>query len=172
MGVITAPEPLGPEYDIQSFNCGRSGLNDWLQKRAMKAQRVGRSARTYVACSPEKRVIGYYTLATGSVNREDTPGKVRGNMPNPIPVVLIGRLAIDQAFKGQGIGSRLLRDALLRILNAAKQIGVRAVLVHALDEQARNFYLKHGFYESPTNDQTLKVKVEEIQRALTTTDTT
>ena len=169
--MITAPEPLEPGYNIQSFDCGKPSLNDWFQKVAVKAQRVGGSARTYVVCSPEKQVIGYYSLATGSINREDTPGKVKRNMPNPIPVVLIGRLAIDQAFKGQGIGSGLLRDALLRILNAAEQIGVRAVLVHAMDEQARNFYLRHGFYASPTNDLTLMVTVEEIQRSLATETT-
>lgn len=87
-------------------------------------------------------------------------------MPNPIPVVLLGRLVVDQTLTGQGIGAGLLKDALMRIINAAEQIGVRAVLVHALDEQARNFYLKHGFYESPTNDLTLMVTVEEIQRTL------
>ncbi len=87
-------------------------------------------------------------------------------MPHPIPVILLGRLAVDHDFKGQGISADLLMDALLRVVNAAEQIGVRAVLVHALDEAARNFYLKHGFYESPTNDMTLMVTVAEIDRTL------
>jgi GNAT superfamily N-acetyltransferase len=164
--VITAPAPLGAEHDLQNFDYGRPGLNDWLQKKAAKAQRVGGSARTYVVCSPEGRVVGYYALATGSVNREDAPGKIKKNMPDPIPVILIGRLAVDHSFKGKGLGYGLLKDALLRIVAAAEEIGVRAVLVHALDEQARNFYLHHGFYESPTNDLTLMVAVEEIQRTL------
>lgn len=164
--MITAPAPLGVEHDLQSFDCGKPSLNDWLQKKAAKAQRVGGSARTYVVCSPERLVVGYYALATGSVNRDDVPGKVKKNMPNPIPVILIGRLAVDQSFKGKGMGYGLLKDALLRIVAAAEEIGVRAALVHALDEQARNFYLHHGFYESPTNDLTLMVTVEEIQRTI------
>jgi len=85
-------------------------------------------------------------------------------MPDPIPVILIGRLAVDQAFKGKGIGAGLLKDALLRIVSAAEEIGVRAVLVHALNEQARTFYLQNGFYDSPTNEMTLMVTVEEILR--------
>lgn len=166
MGIVKAPTPLEIDHDIKNFDCGRPSLNDWLQKKATKAQHVGGSARTYVVCSTEGRVVGYYSLATGSINREDTPGKVKKNSPNPIPVILIGRLAVDQEFKGKGIGYGLLKDALLRIVAAAEEIGVRAVLVHALDEQARNFYLKHGFYESPTNDLTLMITVEEIQRSL------
>ncbi len=167
MGVITAPAPLGPDHNLQGFDCGRHTLNDWLQKKAAKAQRVGGSARTYVVCSPEGRVVGYYALAIGSVNREDVPGKVKRNMPNPIPAILIGRLAVDQSCKGEGLGYGLLKDALLRIVAAAEEIGVRAALVHALDEQARTIYVKHGFYESPTNNLTLMVTVEEIQRTLT-----
>ncbi|MES9904615.1 MAG: GNAT family N-acetyltransferase [Sedimenticola sp.] len=131
----------------------------------MKAQQGG-SARTYVVCSETGHVVGYYALATGSIDRDDAPGKVKKNMSHPIPVILLGRLAVDHDFKGQGIGADLLMDALLRVVNAAEQIGVRAVLVHALDEAARNFYLKHGFYESPTNDMTLMVTVAEIDRTL------
>jgi len=166
MEVISAPEPLGSNHDIQAFDCGRPTLNDWLQKKAIKAQKIGGSARTYVVCNKDGRVAGYCALATGSINREDAPGKVRKNMPNPIPVIVIGRLAVDQSYKGQGIGSGLLKDALQRIVGAAEEIGIRAVLVHALDEEAHAFYVKHGFYESPTNDLTLMVTVEEIQRAL------
>ena len=110
--------------------------------------------------------MSYYALATGSVNREDVPGKVKKNMPNPIPVILIGRLAVDQTFKGKGLGYGLLKDALLRIGAAAEEIGIRAALVHALDEQARDFYIKNGFYESPTNELTLMVTVEEIRQTL------
>jgi GNAT superfamily N-acetyltransferase len=167
LGVITAPEPLRPEHDLQGFDCGKRTLNDWLQKKAIKAQPAGGSARTYVVCSPEGRVVGYYALATGSINHDDVPGKVKRNTPNPIPIILIGRLAVDQSYKGKGLGSGLLKDALLRIVTAAEEIGIRAALVHALDEQARHFYTKHGFYESPTNDLTLMITVEEIQRTFT-----
>lgn len=164
--MIIAPEPLAHHHDLQSFDCGRSTLNDWLRRKAHKAQQVGGSARTYVVCAEDNRVIGYCALATGSVNREDAPGKVKRNMPDPIPVVIIGRLAVDKSFKGQGIGAGMLKDALLRVIGAAEEIGIRAVLVHALDEDARDFYLKQGFYESATNNHTLMVTVQEIQSAM------
>jgi len=166
MGVISAPEPLAPHHELEHFDCGRPSLNEWLKKKARKAQQIGGSARTYVACTDNGRVVGYYALATGSVNREDAPGKVRRNMPDPIPVVILGRLAVDDSCKGQGIGPGLLKDALLRVLGAAEEIGIRAVLVHALDESARTFYLKQGFYEAPTDDQTLMITVQEIRSAL------
>lgn len=164
--IVTAPEPLSLEHDIQAFDYGKNSLNHWLRKKAIKAQRIGGSARTYVVCSSDCQVVGYYSLATGSVNQEDVPGKVKRNMPNPIPVILIARLTVDQRFSGQGIGSGLLKDAQLRIVRAAGEIGIRAILVHALDEWVRNFYLKHGFYESPTNELTLMLTVEEVQREL------
>ena len=166
--MITAPEPLAQHHDIQLFDCGRPNLNSWLKKKAFKAQLVGGSARTYVVCDPGNRVIGYSALATGSINHIDVPGTVKRNMPDPIPVIIIGRLAVDESFKGQGIGAGLLRDALMRIVGAAEQIGVRAVLVHALDRAAHDFYLKQGFYESPTNEMTMMVTVQEIQEILNT----
>lgn len=165
--MITAPEPLAQHHDLQSFNCGKSTLNDWLKKKSHKVQQIGGSSRTYVVCAEDNRVIGYYALATGSINREDAPGKVKRNMPDPIPVVIIGRLAVDESFKGQGIGTGLLKDALLRVVSAAEEIGIRAVLVHAIDETVRKFYLKHGFYESPVNDLSLMITVQEIQSAIT-----
>ena len=122
MGIITAPEPLDSHQDIQFFDCGKPSHNNWLKKKALKAHRVGGSARTYVVCSPSNHVIGYYALATGSINQEDLLGKVKRNMPDPIPVILIARLAVDQNFKGQGIGSGLLKDAWFRIARAAKEI--------------------------------------------------
>ena len=164
MGIITVPELLNREHDLLSFDCGKPSLNDWLKKKALKAHLVGGSARTYVVCSPANRVVGYFALSTGAVNREDVSGRVKKNMPNPIPIVLLGRLAVDQQFKGKGIGSSLLRDALNRVVLASEQIGVRAILVHALDEDARSFYLKHGFYESPTNHMTLMLTIKEITR--------
>jgi len=166
VGVITAPEPLGAGHDLQSFDCGRASLNDWLRKKALKAQRTGGPARTYVVCASAGRVVGYYALATGSVNRGEAPKRVARNTPDPVPVVLIGRLAVDRAFLGQGIGSGLLKDALQRVGGAAEEIGIRAVLVHALDEQAQRFYRHFGFYESPTNDLTLMLTVEEIHRCI------
>lgn len=163
--MIRAPEPLGPDHDTQTFDCGDPGLNDWLRKRAKKAENAG-SARAYVVCSSDNRVIGYCTLAAGAINRENAPGRVKRNMPDPVPVILLGRLAVDNNFKSQGIGSGLLKDALQRAVSAAETIGARAVLVHALNESARTFYQKHGFYESPTNELTLMVTISEIERIL------
>lgn len=164
--MITAPHPLAQHHDLQSFDCGRLSLDAWLKKKALKAQQLGGSARTYVVCDEGNRVIGYCALATGSINREDASGKVKRNMPDPIPVVIIARLAVDESFKGQGIGAGLLKDALLRVVGAAQEIGIRAVMVHALDDAVRDFYLKHGFYESPTNAQTMMIPVQEIQAAM------
>ncbi len=164
--MITVPEPLAQHHDIHSFNSGKPSLNDWLKKKSRKAQQIGGSAKTYVVCAEDNRVIGYCALATGTVNHEDVPGKVRRNMPAPLPVIIIGRLAVDESFSGQGIGAGLLKDALLRVVSAAEEIGIRAVLVHALNETAHDFYLKHGFYESLTNDLTLMITVQEIQSAL------
>jgi len=165
MGVIRAPEPLGQHHDTQSFDCGDPGLNDWLRKRARKAEHAG-SARTYVVCTSDNRVIGYCSLAAGAINQENVPGRVKRNMPDPVPVILLGRLAVDNNFKGHGIGSGLLKDALQRAVSAAGTIGARAVLVHALDESARTFYQKHGLYESPTSELTLMVTMAEIERTL------
>jgi predicted N-acetyltransferase YhbS len=164
--VISAPEPLSPHHNLQPFDCGRPSLNEWLKRKALKAQQIGGSARTYVVCTKEAQVVGYYALATGSINREDAPGRVRRNSPDPIPVVILGRLAVDETHKGQGIGPGLLKDALLRVLGAAEEIGIRAVLVHTLDENARSFYFKHGFYESPTDQLTVMLAIQDIQAAL------
>jgi predicted N-acetyltransferase YhbS len=157
---------LSQAHSVSHFDCGHASLNNWLKKRAMKATPPGSSARTYVVCQQDQTVLGYYALASGSVSREDAPGRVRRNAPDPVPIVLLARLAVDISVKGQGFGRGLLKDAFLRVYAAAEHIGIRAMLVHAIDEQARLFYLKHGFYDSPTNDMTLMLTINEIQRAL------
>lgn len=164
--MIQAPAPLAAEHVLTDFDCGHASLNDWLKKRALKATQLGASARTYVVCDRDKRVLGYYTLASGSVSREDVTSKVSRNSPDPVPVILLARLAVDLRYGRQGLGRGLLKDAFLRAKAAAEHIGVRAMLVHALDEQARSFYLKHGFYDSPTNDMTLMLTMSEIERVL------
>ena len=164
--MISAPEPLATHHTTQAFDCGEHGLNEWLKRKALKAHVVGGSARTYVVCSPDDVVCGYYALATGAIKNADTPGRVRRNMPDPIPVILLGRLAVDQRSKGQGVGCGLLKGALLRSVVVAPEIGVRAVITHALNDQARSFYLKHGFYDSPANDYTMMLTITEIERIL------
>ena len=150
MGVIQAPALLGEEHLLEDFDCGHVSLNDWLKKRALKATKLGAAARTFVVCDDNQRVIGYYALASGLVSR---------NSPDPVPVVLLARLAVDLNYSGKGIGRGLLKDAFCRVYAAAEHIGIRAILVHALDEQARSFYVKHGFYDSPTNEMTLMLPI-------------
>ncbi len=123
------------------------------------------ASRTYVVCE-NARVVGYYCLATGSVAAKHAPGKVRRNMPDPIPVMIIGRLAVDTHLHGRGIGKGLIKDAILRTLKAAEIAGMRAILVHALDEDAANFYRKNGFLDSPTDPCVLMLPLDAARRAL------
>ncbi|SIT73099.1 Acetyltransferase (GNAT) domain-containing protein [Ectothiorhodosinus mongolicus] len=162
--MICPPQPLSEQHITDDFYCGHASLNQWLKKRAPKAARIGHSARTFVVCDQDQRVLAYYALASGSVNREDVPNKVARNTPDPVPVVLLARLAVDQSMAGRGMGRGLLKDAFLRVYSAAEQIGIRAILVHAIDEQARSFYVKHGFYDSPTHELTLMLTISEIEK--------
>ncbi|MBV9085148.1 MAG: GNAT family N-acetyltransferase, partial [Acidobacteriaceae bacterium] len=141
---------LDRDYDLSSFDCGNPRLNEWLNKFAWTNQQSD-SARTYVALQGAS-VAGYYALAAGSVHRHESPQRiVKGLAKHPIGVVLLARLAVHQTEQGKGLGKALLFDALTRIEEAADIIGVRAVLVHAIDESARRFYLHFGFEESPVN---------------------
>lgn len=161
---ITAPGPISNSHDISAFDCGNGTLNEWLQKRAIKNERNGAS-RTFVVCN-DNTVVGYYSLAVGAVTREESSGKVRRNMPEPIPVMVLGRLAVDQHWQGKQIGAGMLKDAVLRTLAVAQQAGIRALLVHALSEEAKRFYLQCGFHESPVNDLTLMITLAEAENAL------
>ena len=162
--IKNAPEKLQPEQDVSKFDCAEPVLNDWLRRRALQNQQSGASS-TYVV-RDNMRVVGYYSLAAGSVARETAPGRVRRNAPDPVPVVILGRLATDQDYHRQGLGRALLRDAILRILQAADIIGVRAILVHALSEEAKRFYEKCGFTASPINPLTLMIPLPEAIGAL------
>ena len=136
----------------------------WLKRRARRNEAEGAS-RTFVSCDGA-RVAGYYSLSAGSMLRDTATGRVRRNMPEPVPVVLIGRLAVDQAWQGQGLGTDLLQDAVLRIVAAAELVGVRAILVHAIAEGAKTFYEKHGFRASPVEPMTLMITIEEAIRMM------
>ena len=164
MGMITAPARLLPEHDIEEFNCGNDTLNDWLKKRALKNQNNGAS-RTFVVCQ-NSRVIGYYALASGSVERMAATKPVKRNMPEPIPVMVLGRLAIDIHQQGQSLGAALLKDALLRILSISRDVGIRAVLVHAISADAKHFYQRYGFQVSPIDPMTLMLSVQRINEHL------
>jgi GNAT superfamily N-acetyltransferase len=146
------------------FDCGNDVLNDWLKKRALKNQASGAS-RTFVICN-KGRVVGYYALSSGSVERLEAPKAIARNMPQTIPVMLLGRLAIDRDAQGQGLGAALLKDALLRVLSVAKNVGVRAILVHAISEDAKRFYLGYGFQVSPIDSMTLVLPMKNIEALL------
>jgi GNAT superfamily N-acetyltransferase len=152
------------KHDFRSFDCGKPQLNEWLKQHAAASE--GRSARTYVACEGD-RVIGYYCIAAGSIEREAIPSKVRKHgLPNPIPVSIIGRLARDVSYAGKGLGADLLADALKRILSASETIGVRGVIVHALDAESVPFYVRNGFLPCKLGDRTFFLPIETIESAI------
>jgi len=161
---LSAPALLAEHHDLSSFNSGEVSLDEWLQKRAL-ANQVSGASRTFVICE-ENRVVGYYALASGAVTVASVPGKFKRNMPNPIPVVLLGRLAIDQTRQGQGIGRALFRDAALRVLHAADAIGIRGIVVHAISDDARKFYMALGFVECSGEPLVLVVTLQDLQAAL------
>jgi predicted N-acetyltransferase YhbS len=148
------PVPITAEHDTSSFHCRHESLNEWLRRRAL-ANASSRATRTYVVSDKDHRVVGYYALAAGSLDVESASTRLRRNMPNPLPVVVLGRLAVDDTWSGRGIGGGLLKDAVLRSLQAADLIGACALLCHAIDEDAKAFYARHGFVESPTQELTM-----------------
>jgi GNAT superfamily N-acetyltransferase len=161
---LSAPEPLAPDHEFDAFESGVPSLDEWLKRRARHNEAEGAS-RTFVLCS-YRCVVGYYSLAAGSILHAVATGRVRRNMPNPVPVLLLGRLAVDLAWRGKGLGADLLSDAVLRAVAAAGSIGVRAILVHAISEEAKAFYEKHGFRPSPIEPMILMITIEEAQRML------
>ena len=161
---LSAPAPLTAEHELDEFNSGVAPRDDWLKRLARHNEAEGGS-RTFVICAA-RRVVGYYSLAAGSVVAGVATGRVRRNMSNPVPVVLLGRLAIDQAWQGRGLGSDLLRDAVLRTLAAGASIGVRAMLVHTISNEAKAFYEKRGFRPSPVDPMALMVTLNDAHRML------
>ncbi len=162
MGRVTAPEPLSSVHELAGFASGEAVLDDWLKHKGLKNQALG-AARTFVVCQKgTKQIAGFYSLATGSVNHTEATGSLRRNMPDPIPVIILARLAVDVSFRGKGLGADLLQDAVLRCYRVAENIGVRALMVHALTEEAKNFYVHHGFRPSQTQQRTLFLKLPHV----------
>jgi GNAT superfamily N-acetyltransferase len=154
---LSAPVPLTPDHDLSAFDCGEPALNDWLRHRALRNE--SRFSRTYVVCTGN-RVVAYFCISAGSVEREAAPGKMRRNAPNKIPVSVIGRLAVSLGHMGKGLGADMLSDALRRIASASRIIGVSAVMVHAKDDAAKRFYLRCAeFIEYPEDRRTLFLPV-------------
>jgi len=161
---LTAPALLTAEHRTDAFDCGQATLNTWLKRRALANQERGGS-RTYVVCA-KGGVVAYYAISAGSIAHADAVGSVRRNMPEPIPVALLGRLAVDVSLQGQGIGKHLLQDAVARIAQASDVIGMRAIVVDALDEQAKSFYEQYGFTPSPISPFKLMVTIDAVLREL------
>jgi GNAT superfamily N-acetyltransferase len=166
VAALSEVEPLNKSHDVSRFDCGRHpALNLWLQKYALQNQ-ANDSARTYVVHRAHV-VAGYYTISAGSVVREQATARSAHGLANhPIPVGLLGRLAIDKSEQGHGLGSALLKDALFRIERAADVLGMRAVLVHAIDEQARSFYERYDFEACPQDPLHLMLLMKDLRRLL------
>lgn len=161
---LSAPQALAAHHGLAAFCCGEPSLDDWLKRRALRNQ-ANSSSRTYVVCQGDD-VVAYYCLAAGAVGHDQAPSALRRNPPDPVPVLVLGRLAIDQKHQQQGIGTALLNDAIRRSLQAAEIAGVTALLVHALSEPARRFYLSRGFLPSPVQEMTLCLMLATVRQTL------
>jgi GNAT superfamily N-acetyltransferase len=161
---LTAPSPILESHVIGNFSSGVPVLDDWLKRRARSNQASGAS-RTYVVCENE-RVVAYYALSSGAIEAESTTGRIRRNMPDPVPVAVLGRLAIEQSYQGRGLGRALMRDAATRVLQAANIIGIRGIVIHALSPEAKAFYLALGLEASPLQPMTLMATLGDLQSAL------
>jgi len=161
----TAPVPLGPGHRLADFSCGVESLDTWLKRRALANQESGAS-RCFVACREEDRVVAYYALASGAIDVGQATGRFRRNMPDPIPIAILARLAVDVSHRGRGLGQALFRDAAYRVLNAADAIGIRGIVVHAISEQAKAFYEALGFDPSPADPLTLLITLTDLRAAV------
>jgi GNAT superfamily N-acetyltransferase len=160
---ITAPEPLTKAHLVERFDCGKAALNDWLKFRAIKNE--GRSSRCFVICE-NNAALGYYVLATGAVTHDNAPRALKANLPNPTPVMVLGRLAVDKDYQRRGIGSDLLQDALKRALQASRSVGAMAVIVQAKDDDAIPFYASFGVRTFGNDRRKLFITMAEIAAAL------
>lgn len=156
---LVAPQPLMAHHLCMDFSCGEPVLDEWLKRRAMVNQLSGAS-RTFVVADTAHRVYGYYALAAGAVSHSLATGSIRRNMPDPIPVLVLGRLAIDRQAQGIQLGGSLLQDAVCRAENVAQNTGVRALLAHALHERAKQFYEHYGFQASPQDPLLLMLRMK------------
>lgn len=155
---LRAPEPLNSGHRIDAFDCGEPMLDEWLRKRALGNQASGAS-RTFVVTDASGRVMGHYALAAGAVAHETATSAVRRNMPDPVPVLVLGRLAVDRQAQGMKLGAALLQDAVKRAIGVSADAGIRALLVHALPEQAKQFYAHYGFQASTLHPMTLMMRL-------------
>ncbi|MDR0776221.1 MAG: GNAT family N-acetyltransferase [Azonexus sp.] len=161
---IQAPTLLAEHHALDAFDSGVVLLDDWLKRRARANQASGAS-RTYVVAE-DGRVIAYYALASSNIAVREATGRLRRNMPEHIPVVTLARLAVDRRFQKRGLGRGLVQDAAKRVMAAADIIGIRGMIVHAIHDDARQFYLEMGFLPSPTSDMTLMISLADLQASI------
>lgn len=166
MSRLQAPRPLGAGDGLSGFACGEPSLDQWLRERAQRNE-VSGASRTFVSVDVDTgAVVGYYCLSASAIALRDATGALKRNMPDPIPVVLIGRLAVDSRFGGLGLGASLLHDAVLKAIDVSRTIGTRAILVHALSDGARSFYEKFGFVAVPHNQKTMYLLASDAEATL------
>jgi len=163
---LTAPSLLSDHHNISDFDCGEDSLNDWLKERAVK-NNLTNASRCFVISNHDADVVGYYCLSAGAIQRNSAPKIMRRNMPDSLPVLVLGRLAIDKKYHNKGLGSALLRDAMIRAVTISQDAGVVAILIHAISDQAKQFYLSRGFIESPLQPMTLFMTLSTIRSILT-----
>ena len=161
---IRRPEPLTARHLVGDFDCGNETLNAWLRDRALDNERRG-ATRTFVS-TRGRRAAGYCSLAVSAVHRREATGRARRNMPEPIPAMLLARLAVDRSEQHSGLGRQLLRDAMLRTLQVADIAGIRLLLVHANDEEAKAWYRRFDFEESPTDPLQLMLLLDDLRREI------
>lgn len=161
---LQAPVPLNRGHDLSSFSSGVAASDDWVRRRALANQDSG-ATRTFVACEDNK-VVAYYALASGGVIASRVPGGSRRNMSDPIPVAILARLAIDTSLQRQGIGRVLVQDAARRVMNAAGSLGMRGILVHAISDEARSYYIALGFEPSHLDPMTLVISLADLREAI------
>ena len=159
---LSAPQPLVATHLLDAFACGKPSLDEWLKRRALTNQLSGAS-RTFVVADEAAHIHGYYAIAAGAVSHQMATGSVRRNMPDPIPVLVLARLAVDRRAQGIQLGAALLQDAVGRAMSVAQNAGVRALLVHALHERAKQFYEHYGFQSSPQQPMTLMLRLNAAQ---------
>lgn len=155
---LNAPEPLEAAHSVAAFDCGEPALDEWLKRRAM-ANQVSGASRTFVVTGSDGFVYGYYAMAAGAVSHQQATSAVRRNMPDPVPVMVLGRLAVDRRAQGIKLGASLLQDAVSRAVAVSQNAGVRALLVHALHDHAKAFYEHYGFQSSPLHPMTLMLRL-------------
>ena len=159
---LSVPQPLAATHLLGDFECGEPALDEWLKRRAMNNQASGAS-RTFVVVGEENRVLGFYAMAAGAVAHQMATSSVRRNMPDPVPVMVLGRLAVDRRAQGVKLGAAMLQDAVNRAITVSRNTGVRALLVHALHQRARQFYEHYGFQASPQHSMTLMLRLNTVK---------